>query len=386
MLQSDKVILSSCGPLSSEGIQFEEIADGHYKVTLAASRGLPACPNALQFQVLNAEDKELVFEVSFDHPDPRGILDEYPHSATKDFREFKLLKWELPRNGRKNILRIPATGWDSFSVGMQNTLPLEGMEGLLLDWAKHPDVEIQKIGQSILGRPIWKISITAKNGVIPIKERWHHHVVNFHPGEGNARWRMVGMVEELLKSANKSAREESLFEFIPLLCPDGTACGWRRVNADGVDMNRCFYPEGLEADKQIHEAQLYQTMLDEQMRGNHPVNTLWCMHTWPGPMETLVDGLGPEFTSDPDGLDKLRELLSRESAFLPVKPMQLRDQPGVPESWNGGVFRRWGITSVLVEGGGDGEIAIHRSNGAALLRTITEYWNASSFKKQLIQL
>lgn len=363
----------------SEGAVVGPLAEDRCTVALAASRGLPACPNMLQLRVDGCAERELCLEVAFDHPAPKGIFDEYPHSATADFRSFLPLAWADDRNGHRNRLIIPPTGWDRFYVGMQYPLPLFALERLMDEWAAHPDVYVDEIGRSREDRPLYRVTVAAAGR--PEAERPHHLIANFHPGEGNARWRMVGMLRWLLQPAAASARREHIFEFHFLLSPDGPANGWRRVQADGVDMNRCFLPDGPDATAQPAEAFAFQTHMEKWIQAPARAKTLWCMHTWPGLVEPIFDGLGPEFMANTDeALRPFGDLLARLDTHGRIKRPVLRSEPGNASTWNSGAFRRYGITSVLVEGGGDLlPLQDHLAIGGDLGRAITTFWKPSPF-------
>jgi hypothetical protein len=354
--------------LGSEGLRLEKISDDHYRAVPAPSRGLPLVPNMLQFRCENAAHTPVRIDVTFPVPEPRGKFDEYPHSATPDFRTFLPLEWEKPCNGVENTLWIPATPWNTFRVGMQCALPLEALEEKIRIWKHHPDVEVEELGRSIQDRPIPLIRVKGREQDV----RWRHVIVNQHPGEGNARWRLTAMLDRLLSDDPECAalRARSEVVFIPLLCPDGPANGWRRVNADGIDMNRCFRMEGPDAAEQTHEAFLFQYFLEQA-----PPHTLWCMHTWPGMTEPVLDGCGPEFNRTCGTVQDLQELFVRHGDGL-LKPLRVREEPGGAETWNGGPRRRLGITTFLIEGGGEpAEPEPHEQTGLALLRILGDFWS-----------
>lgn len=370
---SGGIELSAAGAvLGSEGMRVDRLGPRVFSVQLASSRGLPACPNMLQFQLSGAARDTVEIEVTFEHGGSRAMFDEYHHAATPDFSEFRILRWEHPPNGETNRLRIPATGWDCFSVGMQCPLPNEALAVHVARWAEHPHADVSAFGYSALGRPIWRVAVDGSGG----SARWRHCVANFHPGEGNARWRMVGMVDWLLSEAGAAARRGCAVDFFPLLCPDGPANGWRRVDASGVDMNRCFLMDGPDAARQPREAYLFQSYLETACAGNRPLDTLWCMHTWPGAVEPLMDGLGPEFGVEGERFAAFRDTLKRADRAGRIKPAATRPELGMAASWNGGAHRRHGITSVLVEGGGDAwNVEEHIETGQDLMSAIGAFWS-----------
>ncbi len=368
------------GPLGSEGIRLERLGPARFRATLAAARGFPAVPNALQLRVRGAADTPLEIEAVFEHPEPRGQLDEYFHSATPNFATFLPLPWLEPINARRNRLLIPATGWDEFHLGMQFTYPAEALDAHIARWERHPHVRINLLGSSIEGRPIRRITITDTDSPVPLGARWHHYLANQHPGEGNARWRIAGMIDWLLSDepAAVDLRRRAIVTAVPLLCPDGPANGWRRVNADGIDMNRCFRLEGPDEREQTREAFLFQTELETLHHGPTPVDTLWCMHTWPGIVEPIMDGLGPEFGRQVGDFEALAAAFREHGSPERIKPLRNREQPGMPTTWNGGPRRRYGITTALIEGGGDPAVLDeHRLAGAELMRIIAAFWRGT---------
>jgi hypothetical protein len=260
---------------------------------------------------------------------------------------------------------------------MQFSFPVEALEAHLTRWARHPDVQVDKLGTSLQGRPIRRITVGDFSSSAPRSARWHHYLVNQHPGEGNARWRMVGMLDWLLSDdpAAVDLRRRSIITAIPLLCPDGPPHGWRRVNADGIDLNRCFRLDGPEEGEQTREAFLFQTELESLQFSPTPIDTLWCLHTWPGIVEPIMDGLGPEFDRGLGDFESLAACFRQHTSPHRIKPLRHRDQPGLPVTWNGGPRRRYGITTVLVEGGGDPPVLDeHLAAGAELMRVIAAFW------------
>lgn len=359
--------------LGSEGVVLEQTAPDRFRAVLAPSRGLPLVPNMLQFRCTACGYRDIEIETVFPVENPRGMFDEYPHSATPDFVQFAPAEWLLPRNGRRNILHIPATGWGDFRVGMQAAYPNTMVEADMHRWSAHSAARHGVIGQSIQGRAIHALRVGPRNE----KPQWRHWVVNQHPGEGNARWRIKGMIDTLLSDRPWAAslRQDAEIFFVPMLCPDGPANGWRRVNADGVDMNRCHRMDGPDPGRQTHEAYLLQHLMESEMP-----DTLWCMHTWPGITEPVLDGAGNEFGGRVGTADELACLFDAHGAGL-MKPLRRREEPGDPTTWNGGAHRRLGITTFLIEGGGEpAEPLPHEQAGEALLQILAGFWKPAAGK------
>ncbi|MFW6457593.1 MAG: M14 family zinc carboxypeptidase, partial [Planctomycetota bacterium] len=62
---------------------------------------------------------------------------------------------------------------------------------LFANYDRHPNAEVVSIGNSLEGRPIKRLVITAAESELPLKERRVHYFTNQHPGEHNAQWRMM---------------------------------------------------------------------------------------------------------------------------------------------------------------------------------------------------
>ncbi|MCC5847399.1 MAG: hypothetical protein JJU29_04820 [Verrucomicrobia bacterium] len=355
--------------LGSESLQLEQTGPNAFRAILAPSRGLPLVPNMLQFRCQGCAHHEIEIETLFSVENPRGKFDEYPHCATPDFERFLPLEWSLPLNGARNILRVPPTGWDDFRVGMQAVYPNALVKRHMGVWAQHPHATHETLGTSTQGLPIHALRVHDPDGI----PRWRHWIVNQHPGEGNARWRIKGMVDDVLSDNPLAAqlRRNAEILFIPLLCPDGPANGWRRVNADGVDMNRCFRMEGPDPRAQIHEAFLLQHRLETEKP-----HTLWNMHTWPGLTEPVLDNAGPELGHATGTVEELIALFARIGESH-LKPLRKREKPGASTTWNGGAGQRLGMTSFLIEGGGEpAQPHPHLEAGKRLAQILAMFWGA----------
>jgi hypothetical protein len=99
------------------------------------------------------------------------------------------------------------------------------------------------------------------------------------------------------------------------------------------------------------------------------------MHTWPGITEPVMDGLGPEFVRQLGDFEALATCFRKHTSPTRLKPLRNREEPGLPTTWNGGPRRRHGITTALIEGGGDPpDIDEHLAAGAELMRVIAAFW------------
>jgi hypothetical protein len=106
----------------------------------------------------------------------------------------------------------------------------------------HPEVQVERVGSTLQGRPIWAWHVPAT-----VEER---EDVLIFAGIHAMEWISTEVAVEVLKEAIEQPREHVAVTVIPLLNPDGRAkveadllagrVKYRRGNADGVDLNRDF--------------------------------------------------------------------------------------------------------------------------------------------------
>ncbi|MEF8985204.1 MAG: M14 family zinc carboxypeptidase, partial [Bacteroidales bacterium] len=207
--------------------------------------------------------------------------------------------------------------------------------------------------------------------------RWVHYFANQHPGEHNSQWRMIGMIQWLLSDEATEFRKHSICHFIPMMSPDGPSRGWYRVNAEGVDMNRSYRPEGADSTEQAHEAYISQKDLEQIMQSEAPATTIWSMHTWQGPVEPLLRP-GPEIGNEVAEWTRLRDIIRSHDPDTLVEDLDVRTgEPGYGYvSWSAGPHKQFGISSVLCEGAGN--IYTKENNirsGEILIKSLAEYYN-----------
>ena len=162
-----------------------------------------------------------------------------------------------------------------------------------------------------------------------------------------------------------------------MMSPDAPAKGWYRVNAQGVDMNRSYSPDGADKDNQAHEPYIFQRDLENLMESDSPPNTVWGHHTWGGIVEPLLyyvqdERLGP--------WTEWRDILLEMDTDNLIKPLARREsRPGYgATSWEAGPHEQFGITTILCEGAG----AIYtkeenKESGRLLIRSLAEYYKGT---------
>jgi len=365
------------GPLGSEGAVIEKVEKNVFKVTLGHAPNQPEWNNKLNFQITgNAKGNDLVL---FVEGPPRYAMNEYFYSWSYDLENWNPIHWEAGYrvSPERDTLIFPVFEQNQVWVGHQVPISYDQIETFISDIKLSNYVNVDTLGNSLGGRNLYRITISDDSGNIPGQDKWVHYFTNPHPGEHNAQWRMIGKINWLLSEEGKNLRERSICHFVLIMSPDGPHNGWYRVNAQGIDMNRSYFPEGSDSINQGHESYIFQRDLEKIMVSESPVTTLWGHHTWGGIVEPLLyfveDERLPSWTKWKDILLELDE----ESL---IKPLALRDvKPGYgATSWEYGPHVQFNITTVLCEGAG----AIYSKednikSGEILMESIDRYFEGT---------
>ena len=367
------------GPLGSEGTTIEKLGTNYFKVKLGHAPEHPDWPNKLNFRILrNAKGNSLRLLVE---GPPRYAFNEYFQSWSYDGENWQPIHWEngYQKSPTLDSLIFPTFTKDQVYCGTQVPLSFEQLEGMIREWRTSPYVKVHVPGKSIHGRNLYRLEITDPDSDQPEKERWVHYFANQHPGEHNSQWRMIGMIRWMLSEEASEFRKNTICHFIPMMSPDGPSRGWYRVNAEGVDMNRSYRPEGADSTEQAHEAYICQKDLEQIMNSEAPATTIWSMHTWQGPVDPLVRP-GPEVGDKVADWTKFRDIIRSNDPDTLIEPLDIRKgEPGYGYvSWSAGPHKQFGVTSVLCEGAGS--IYTKSDNlrsGEILMRSIAEYYKGN---------
>lgn len=341
------------GPLGSQGAMIAQKGENHFEVTLSHAPEKPDWSNKVQFTILqNAKGNDLQLDVSFP-PGGSYHFNEYFYSYSYDGEQWYPVQWEKGRevSTTHDTLHFPEFEEDRVYVGHQVPFSYEDFLRYKAEWEQHPDVTAVNLGESLGGRDLWRLEVTAGESDVPRSKRWVHHVANQHPGECNSHWRIVGLVEWLLSDAGRDCRERMIFHVVPFTSPDAPSNGWYRVNAEGIDMNRSYFADGADPDKQAHEAYLVQKDLEAIMASEAPVTTVWSMHTWGGPVEPLIRP-GPEIGTAVGTVEDFERILDANDPEGLIIPLKARTKDVNPTYWTGGPHTQFGITGFLCEGAG----------------------------------
>ncbi|MEX0594463.1 MAG: M14 family zinc carboxypeptidase [Balneolaceae bacterium] len=367
------------GPHGSDGARIEKVGENHFKIELGDAPNQPGWPNKLNFEITDhARGNDLVLDVSFDGG-PGMSFNEYFQSWSYDRQTWHPVLWERGHRDspQEDRLVFGEFEQDRVFVGTQLPLSFEEAEKLLQAWDQHPDATLHTVGESLQGRPLYRLEITSSDSDIPRSDRWVHYMANQHPGEHNSQWRIAGVAEWLLSDDGQEARENSIVHLILYMSPDAAHHGWYRVNEEGVDMNRSFSPTGANQEEQAHEAYYWQRDLEEIMASESPVTTIWAMHTWQGLVEPLLRR-GPEFGDHVGPWTELRDRLLEADPDSLIKPLALRE--GEPSygnvSWSDGPNHQFGMTAILCEGGSHLYTKEENmSSGRAIIEALTSFYS-----------
>ncbi len=365
------------GPLGSEGATIEQLGENHFRVTLGAAPNQPGWPNKLNVRILrHARGNPLRLDVRF----PQGTnyaFNEYHQSFSYDGQHWFPIAWEQGylASPLEDTLHFPPFTADEVHIGTQVPMSWEDALALIDRWRESPHVTVHTVGRTLGGRDMLRLEITDADSPHPRERRWVHYFANQHPGEHNSQWRLAGLVDWLLSDEAADVRARQIVHVVMMMSPDAPSHGWYRVNAQGVDMNRSYRAEGADPEAQAHEAYLWQRDLENLMRSEAPVTTIWAIHTWPGIVEPRISP-GPEFGSALGTWETLRDVLAKTDRLGLVEPLTLAgpSQYG-GTSWTDGPHRQFGITAVLCEGGAVLQTRqLNEASGATIIKALGTFY------------
>ncbi len=374
------------GPFGSAGATIERVGANHFKVVLGHAPEHPTWCNMLQFQILkNAKGNRLRLDVYFYGGDAYRFNHYSQSSWSYDGTDWHAIKWEkeTKQSSRGDTLLFPEFEEDKVYFGHQVPMSYENVAEMMKKWDKHPHAKVHILGESLGGRNICRLEITDPASPHSGNRRSVHYFGNQHPGEHNAQWRMVGMIEWLLSDAGTECRHRSISHFVLMMYPDGPSHGWYRVGVQGVDGNRSYSVNGANKQRQAHEAYIVQRDLEMLMASESPVTDLWSMHTWGGVVEPIMLP-GPEMGTVLPSWTRLREIIKNNDPDRLVKPLAIQEKPGDTSHWNNGPHVQFGITTVLCEGAGN--IITKEDNmasGVVLMKSLAQYYANSKALKVL---
>lgn len=365
------------GPLGSEGTTIEKLEPNIFKVTLGNAPNQPEWNNKLNFQITgNAKGNDLTLYVE---GPPRYAMNEYFYSWSYDLENWNPVHWKAGHriSPDRDTLVFPVFEQDQVYVGHQVPISYEQVEEFIASIEPLEPVDVDTLGESLGGRNLYRLTITDPASPVPAQDRWVHYFTNPHPGEHNSQWRMIGKIEWLLSEQGRDMRQRSICHFVLMMSPDGPSNGWYRVNAQGIDMNRSYFPEGADKEEQAHESYVFQRDLELIMESESPVNTLWGHHTWGGIVEPLLYFAEDERIGH---WNQWRDIMLDLDTENLIKPLDTRG--GTPSygavSWELGPHTQFGINAILCEGAG----AIYtkeenKESGRILIESLGRYYEGT---------
>lgn len=364
---------SFSGPLGSEGAVIEQVGYNHFKVRLGNVPGHKEWSNKLQFTLNNAKGNDLRLDVNF-HTLDVFPFNEYFCSWSYDAKEWNPIEWQCAdEDNVKNKLIFPEFDEDTVYVGHQVPMSYEDVKVMVETWKKNKLVSVATIGKSLGGKDIYRVTITnSEKGANEIEKKAHYFAQQ-HPGEHNAQWRMVGMIDWLLSDEAKLFRADNVCHFVLLMSPDSPSKGWYRTNSEGVDMNRTYLPSGSNSMEQTHEAWVCQHDLESIAKSSR-LYTVWAMHTWPGLVDVMIVP-SKEMEEQYGDWTILKDIMLRCDVDGLCKPLRLaKTVLDIGSSWGLGSFLQFGVSTFLCEGSG-GILTKEKNikSGKILIRSLSEY-------------
>lgn len=362
------------GDFGSQGARIEQVGRNHFRVVPGHAPGHPEWSNSLQFTIgQHAAGHDLRIDTEFPHA--AYAYNSYFLSWSYDKEHWHPVHWlrgtKLNVQGEpcRDSVFFPEFRQDTVFVASQVPLSNEQLEAALQRYARSPLAGLHHLGDSMEGRPVYRLSLSDDTAAAGAKKA--HFFANQHPLEHNAQWRMLGMIDWLLSGEAADFLKKNVCHFVVKMCPDGTANGWLRVNAQGHDMNSSYYAEGITREGQpAHEAQFVQRDLAD-LAEQTPLETVWSCHTWQGPVETML--LESDTWEKQGRGEALRRQIvehGHKGLVMPLKITPKLDEATyrrapqnfrrslylVPDerwrSWATGPYGQYGVSTFLCEGGG----------------------------------
>ncbi len=121
-------------------------------------------------------------------------------------------------------------------------------------------VKCKSIGESLAGNDIQCLTVTNfKSSPEAIRARRGVLLsARVHPGESNSSYMMKGAIDFLLSSSPEAQRlrEVFVFKIVPMINPDGVACGNYRCSLSGNDLNRRWKSPQMLAHPEIYNLRI----------------------------------------------------------------------------------------------------------------------------------
>jgi hypothetical protein len=149
---------------------------------------------------------------------------------------FSAVKWEKEKD--ELTLTVQPRG-NTIWLCHIPPYPYARVVSLLRELGRSPHARVEKIGESVLGRPLSLVTVTdfsrpdAEKKVVWLQARQH-------AWECGTSFLMEGALKFVVSDdpAARALRQRTVFKFVPMINPDSVERGEVRFNANGFDPNR----------------------------------------------------------------------------------------------------------------------------------------------------
>lgn len=156
----------------------------------------------------------------------------------------------------------------------------DSLKADLKKWETHPNVQVDSIGNSVLGRTIFRVTLTQDLPLIRPTISLHART---HPLEIQGFWPMYHIIDSLLYGDSTKQKLLKLyrFDFIPMVNPDGVElqqdcpAGFGRCNANNIDIESNW----TDTSTQEPEVRALRKHFEERMTSSQPIEVMLNMHS-----------------------------------------------------------------------------------------------------------
>ncbi|WP_153886390.1 M14 family metallopeptidase [Aliiglaciecola lipolytica] len=220
----------------------EQVSDTVFNIVLKPENKPINSSPWYAFKVVATQPTEIKINMKVD-----GKKHRYLPKVSTDLKVWSLLEYQDDEDVRS--LTISAGPKPTY-IAAQEIIDNQ----VYVDWATQlkssKDIHYQVLGQSVQGRPIYKIeSIKSDNN------KWLVLLGRMHPPEITGALALFPFVETVLADTKLAKQFRSQFNIliVPNINPDGVEIGNWRHNANGVDLNRDWKTFAQPEVSAIHE-------------------------------------------------------------------------------------------------------------------------------------
>lgn len=361
------------GPLGSHHSVITKVKKNHFKMALGDQPGVPH-QAAFVYFIITGNAKGNTLRLDVDGGKGRNAsYREYFHSWSYDGKNWDPIRW------KGNGFTFGKFERDVVYFGNQVPMSYENLVEMVGQWTEDPFVTVHVVGKSHEKRNLYRLEVADPKSPHPRKDRWVHYFANQHGGEGNAQWRIVGMLNWALSDEARDFRRRTICHFAIMMSPDSPSHGWMRANAQGQDMNRSYLSAGSDPKRQTTEPYLWQKDFEKIMASPSPVTSIWSCHTWGGMVDILYN-TGPEIGKRVGPISEFGKVLDSLDTGNLINPIRGKEG-GARTKWSTGPHDQFGITALLCEGSG----GIHTKkknlqSGAIIIKALGRYYKGTRKK------